>query len=166
MKKFYYLSLVIFSLAIFNESKAQVSVSININSQPLWGPVGYNYVQYYYMPEINAYYNVSNRKYTYWKGNKWVSKSKLPKEYRNFDIYRTYKVVVNEREPWHRHHHIHNKYRGYAHNHSQVVLRDARRHPHAHSHYDKNGRNDSKKNNSNYKHKKHDDRGKHSHRRG
>ncbi len=29
------------------EVNAQI-VKVNISSQPLWGPVGYNYVEYYY----------------------------------------------------------------------------------------------------------------------
>jgi hypothetical protein len=35
------------SLAFVNTSKAQVSVNINIGVQPEWGPVGYDYVEYY-----------------------------------------------------------------------------------------------------------------------
>lgn len=136
MKKVFYLALIVFTIGFVQSSKAQVSVNINIGSQPLWGPVGYDYVRYYYLPEVNVYYNVVNRKYTYWKGNKWVTKSKLPNQYRRVDLYRTYKVVVNEPNPWRNHQQYYNRYGRYANNHSQVVIRDARK-----------GRNDSHHNN-------------------
>ena len=35
------------TIAMVNTSKAQVSVNINIGSQPEWGPSGYNYAEYY-----------------------------------------------------------------------------------------------------------------------
>lgn len=124
MKKFFYLSLVVFSFVFIPRGEAQVKVNININSQPLWGPVGYDYVQYYYLPEIDSYYNVDTRKYTYWHGKKWVTKSKLPSRYRHVDLYRTYKVVVNSRDPWRRHEVDRNRYRSYRSNHTQVVIRD------------------------------------------
>lgn len=144
MKKIYYLALVVFSLFFIPESKAQISVNLNIGTQPLWGPVGYDYVRYYYMPEVNAYYNVSNRKYTYRKGNKWVTKSNLPREYKRFDLYRTYKVVINEYDPWLRHNQYHNRYKGFANNHSQMVIRDKRKKANGNKHREDRRRYDSR----------------------
>lgn len=143
MIKFFYLSLLILGLASVKSSVAQVSVNINIGSQPLWGPVGYDYVRYYYMPEIDVYYNVNSRNYTYWRGNKWVTKSKLPGNYKNFDVYRTYKVVINESNPWRRHPHYRHTYARHAHNHSQVILRDGRKGGQGHR-YQSNKGNDKK----------------------
>ncbi|TDQ78026.1 hypothetical protein [Sphingobacterium yanglingense] len=127
MKRCFYLSLLFIGLGFSQPSQAQVSVNINIGSQPLWGPVGYDYVRYYYMPEIDVYYDVTSRKYTYYQGNKWVTKSKLPGRYKHFDVYRTYKVVLNDPSPW-RYHNNHRRHYGhYAHNHTQVILRDGDR---------------------------------------
>lgn len=79
------------------------------------------------MPEIDVYYDVTSRKYTYYQGNKWVTKSKLPGRYKHFDVYRTYKVVLNDPSPW-RYHNNHRRHYGhYAHNHTQVILRDGDR---------------------------------------
>ena len=130
MKKLLYLTLLIGGLFITKSSDAQINVNINLSSQPLWGPVGYEYVRYYYMPEIDVYYNVASRKYTYYQGNRWVTKSKLPGKYRNIDLYRTYKVVINDRDPWHNHRVVRNKYSNYAVNRHQVAIRDARGHDH------------------------------------
>jgi hypothetical protein len=40
------------------KSLAQLNVNVNIGSQPLWGPVGYEHVDYYYLPDIDSYYYV------------------------------------------------------------------------------------------------------------
>ena len=124
MKKLLYLSLLFLGIAFAQPSSAQVSVSINIGSQPLWGPVGYDYVRYYYIPAIDVYYDVMHHKYTYFQGNKWVSKSKLPGRYRNFDLYRTHKVVINSSSPWNNHRYHRQEYAKFASYHNQVVLRD------------------------------------------
>lgn len=143
MKKFFYLSLFVFSLAFINsnDAQAQISVNVNLGNQPMWGPVGHDYVRYYYMPEMDVYYNVDSRKYTYWRGNKWVTKSSLPGHYRNYDIYRTYKVVINDHSPWHKHKHYKGRYGRYAHTHNQVIIRD-----HGHGH----GRYENKRNHGRY----------------
>lgn len=128
MKKLVYLSFVFLGIGFANLAQAQINVNINIGSQPLWGPVGYDYARYYYMPEIDVYYDVIHRRYTYFQGNRWITKSKLPGRYRNHNLFRTYKVVINDSNPW-RSHRIHrNSYARYQHNYSQSVLRDSRNH--------------------------------------
>ncbi|MBV8255930.1 MAG: hypothetical protein JO154_25265 [Chitinophaga sp.] len=96
-------------------SFAQVSVNINIGSQPLWGPTGYDYVQYYYLPDVDAYYNVANRQFIYMDRDRWVYGSALPGYYQ-CDLDRCYKVVVNDPNPWMRGDYYRNRYvqyRGY-----------------------------------------------------
>jgi hypothetical protein len=87
------------SLMIAGRVNAQVHVSVNIGSQPTWGPVGYDYVQYYYLPDIDAYYDVTNRQYVYLNGGRWVFARTLPATY-HYDVYNSYKVVVNDPKPW------------------------------------------------------------------
>lgn len=81
-----------YSVAVF----AQVSVNVNIQSQPLWGPVGYDYVSYYYLPQYDVYYNVPARKYVYLDGGQWIFAAALPPRFVNVDLYTTYKVVLTE----------------------------------------------------------------------
>ena len=91
----------IFAAVLFaSNAKAQVSVNINIGSQPEWGPAGYNHVDYYYLPDINVYYNVSSAQYIYLLNNKWHYAKKLPSRYKNYNIYNAYKVVVNRDRPY------------------------------------------------------------------
>ena len=88
------------SLFSINNAKAQVNLSINIGAQPVWGPTGYNHVDYYYFPDIDAYYYVPTGQYIYLNGRNWVSTNNLPAQYRNFDVYNAYKVVINEPKPY------------------------------------------------------------------
>jgi len=124
MKRFAVLTVFLFSILLSNRSSAQLSVNVNIGSQPAWGPEGYDYVDYYYMPDMDVYYNVPKRQFVYLEGNNWVFGSRLPARYNNYNIYNTYKVVVNEPRPY-LHHDVYKvkyaKYKGQK----QVVIRDS-----------------------------------------
>ena len=94
----------------FISMNAQVSFRLNIASQPIWGPVGYDHVEYYYLPEIDAYYYVPGHKYYYNENGRWVSHANLPARYHDFNLYNTRKVVINERRPYNHHQEYRTKY--------------------------------------------------------
>jgi len=102
MKKLTVLAILFFSIAIHQQTNAQIKFSLNLNlgSQPAWGPVGYDHVDYYYMPDIDAYYNVPQRQFVYMERNRWVFSSELPARYHGYNLYSGYKVVVNEPRPY------------------------------------------------------------------
>jgi hypothetical protein len=75
---------------------SQVSVSINLGSPPPWGPVGYTDVRYYYLPDVQAYYDVQSSMFIYYGGGRWIHRSYLPGRYRNYDLYGGYKVVMSD----------------------------------------------------------------------
>lgn len=115
------------SLFDINNAKAQVSLNINIGSQPVWGPTGYDHVDYYYFPDIDAYYYVPSGQYIYLNGGRWVWTNALPAQYGNFDLYRSYKVVINEPRPYLRNNVYvtrYSKYKNYGGR--QAVIRDSR----------------------------------------
>lgn len=101
-------------LANVNRTEAQIHVSINIDVQPAWGPSGYNYAEFYYIPELNIYYDVINRLFYYHNRRRWISAPYLPVMYSSYDFYSLYKVVLNNvRYPWKynlRHRKIYAKY--------------------------------------------------------
>jgi hypothetical protein len=112
---------------IFNVNTADaqhVSIHINLDRQPAWGPSGYDYAAFYYFPELNIYFDVNNALFYYPNGRRWVSSYYLPLKYINYDLYRMYKVVLNDlRQPW-RHNKTHRTaYVRYHHNRSQVPIR-------------------------------------------
>ena len=129
MKKYILAFALLIGIASFNNKvEAQsVNISINIGSQPAWGPVGYDYVDYYYMPDINCYYNVNLGLFYYPDRGRWISARYLPYAYRHYDLYGMYKVVlVNTVNPW-RYNNVHyrdyGRYKGYR---QQYVIRDSR----------------------------------------
>ncbi len=75
---------------------AQVSVSLNIGTAPSWGPVGYSEVDYYYLPDVEAYYDIRATQFIYFNGGRWTRSRYLPGQYRNYDLYSGYKVVLND----------------------------------------------------------------------
>lgn len=105
-----------------------VNVNINIGTQPAWGPVGYDYVDYYYIPDINVYYIVNSHNYVYRDGNRWITARYLPYRYRNYDLYGMYKVVLvgGPRDPWRHNSRHYNDYGRYRNHRGQVVIRDSR----------------------------------------
>ena len=115
------------SLLSINNVKAQVSLNVNIGQQPVWGPTGYDHVDYYYFPDIDAYYYVPTGKYIYSDGGRWVWVRSLPSQFRNFDLYKAYKVVVNEPKPYLRNNIYVAKYSKFKnYNARQAVIRDSR----------------------------------------
>ena len=76
-------------------TQAQISVRVHIGTPPAWGPAGYSSVRYYYLPDVEAYYDVQNSMFIYMSGNTWVHRAYLPARYKNYDLYGGYKVVMN-----------------------------------------------------------------------
>lgn len=100
-------------LAIIAASSIQAQVSVNVNigtppppvvvvekpkviiaSPPEWGPVGYDNMQYYYLPDIQVYYDIRLAEFIYYGQNKWIRAKRLPSYCRNYDLYNGYKVVL------------------------------------------------------------------------
>lgn len=144
-------------LFISSMTNAQLSISLNFNvdNQPAWGPTGYDYVEYYYMPDIEVYYYVPQRRFYFFEGGRWMSGTSLPHRYRGFDLYSSYKVVVNDRTPYRRHDTYRERYSSYKGRRDQAFIRDSRdsryysnkNHP-EHNNWSKNkkdGRGDNKK---------------------
>ena len=104
---------------------AQVSFRANISLQPLWGPVGYDHVEYYYLPDIEAYYYVPTHQFTYMENGNWVTRPYLSGRYRNYDLYGARKIVINEPRPYLRNSIYHSRYlsaRGYT---RPMMIRDS-----------------------------------------
>lgn len=104
MKKFILFAALGIAAATYQPAKAQLSVNINIGSQPQWGPRGYDYVDYYYLPEVQSYYHVPTKRFVYLDRNKWVHRKSLPNRYRNYNLYQGQKIVINRPTPYLQHH--------------------------------------------------------------
>jgi len=77
-------------------AQAQVSVNVNIGTPPNWGPQGYDNSRYYYLPDIDIYYDVAQSQFIYDNNGRWIRENRLPSRYRQYDLYGGYKVVLND----------------------------------------------------------------------
>lgn len=78
-------------------AKAQLTLNVNLGlNPPAWGPMGYTEVRYYYLPAIEAYYDVQYSMFIYSAGGQWVRRNSLPVRYRNYDLYNGYKVLMSD----------------------------------------------------------------------
>lgn len=123
MKKILLITAIIFS-AFYYKADAQVSVNINIGRQPVWGPVGYDYVDYYYLPDYDVYYDVPRGLFVYFDFGRWNFAATLPPRYGHYDLYHSYKVVINSRDPWLRNSYYRSHYEGYR-GRYQPIIRDS-----------------------------------------
>lgn len=83
-------------LLVTSATQAQVSVNVNIGAPPAWGPAGYSNVNFYYIPDIQAYYDIRLSQFIYFGNGRWIRSRHLPVHYRNYDLYRGYKVVLTD----------------------------------------------------------------------
>ncbi|OKS88867.1 hypothetical protein [Mucilaginibacter polytrichastri] len=126
MKKILFVAVLLVSSLTVKLADAQISFSLNIGSQPAWGPTGYDHAEFYYMPDIDTYYDVPNHQYVYLSGSRWIRSGALPPRYANYDMYHGYKAVINSPSPWRNAVTYRNKYAGYRGRHDQAVIRDSR----------------------------------------
>jgi hypothetical protein len=124
MKKHFLLLALLLCGFLYNTTSAQ-GLQVNISLQPVWGPVGFDHADYYYFPDIEAYYDVPQHQFVYREGGNWVFAAALPPRFGHFDLYHAYKVVINEPKPY-LHHDIYlKKYAAYKGRHDQPVIRDS-----------------------------------------
>jgi len=92
------IKLLVFALMLIlaGSVQSQLSVNVHIGTPPVWGPAGYDDVRYYYLPDVEAYYDVQTSMFIYLSGNRWIRRSYLAARYRNYDLYHGYKVVMRD----------------------------------------------------------------------
>ena len=166
MNSKFLMAFLVFSVCTLTKPQAQISLSLNIGLQPVWGPVGYDRVNYYYLPDIETYYNVPNRQYTYLVNGRWVTTYSLPPSYRDYDLYTGYKVVMNGSRPFENHAVNRVRFADMRNRHDQGVIRDSRdiryfenkNHP-RHGEWKENGHDNRNKNDHGNKREEHRDNG-------
>jgi hypothetical protein len=81
--KLLFLGILLLTIA---HSRAQVSVNVNFGTPPVWAPADRVEVQYYYLPEIDSYYDVPSARFIYIRNGKWFRSASLPYRYRNYNL--------------------------------------------------------------------------------
>lgn len=75
-------------------SQAQVSVNVNVGT-PVWGPP-VTVEEYYYLPDVNSYYDIRAKQFIYVSNGTWVRHNSLPTRYRNYNLRSGNVVVIND----------------------------------------------------------------------
>jgi len=124
--RYFFAFIVALLFACSLEAQVRINLGLNLDRQPIWGPTGNDYVENYYLPDIEAYYNVPQHRFYYNERGRWISRTSLPSRFRNYDLYNSHKVVVNDREPWRNHETYRDKYSSFKGARDQQPIRDSR----------------------------------------
>jgi len=100
MKKMLPVLLVLPSLWLFQSATAQYGRYAGSSNDLSWLPSGYQRDLYYYLPDIDAYYYVPGHAFVFFNGRDWKAGPALPARFAGFDLYRCYKVRINENAPY------------------------------------------------------------------
>lgn len=80
--------------AVYSQTKTTVTL-------PDWGVAGNDNATYYYIPDIQSYYDTRSQQYVYMNDGKWMKTKTLPTAYKDYDLYSGYKVVLtDDQEPY------------------------------------------------------------------
>ncbi|WP_291114819.1 hypothetical protein [Flavobacterium sp. UBA6135] len=66
--------------------QSQVSVNVNLGKPPVWAPADRVEVQYYYLPEVDVYYDVPAQRFIYIRNGRWHHSAALPAKYRGYNL--------------------------------------------------------------------------------
>ena len=96
MKTFRFLTIGLL-LTITAAATAQVSVSVNINSPaPAWIAAPVPEARFYYLPEIQVYYDRPAAQFIYLDGSSWIRARSLPAAYHGYDLHRGRTVCLTD----------------------------------------------------------------------
>ena len=113
-------------LLVSSNSNAQISISLNIGTAPIHRNTSNVVVDYYYMPDIQAYYDNRSNEYVYLERGNWRRSRVLPVQYKNYDARNGYRVALNDyhgNQPYSNFHNDRTRYyAGYRGENQKVVL--------------------------------------------
>ena len=105
-KQFLISAAVLLSLIQFGAcTTPYISASVQY-SNPAWAPSYYAGTRYYYLPDIETYYDLSDQDFVYLDNGQWLFSASLPAMYSNYDLYSGFAVSLNNSvfQPWMHHH--------------------------------------------------------------
>lgn len=74
-------------------------------ANPPWAPAYYPGTRYYYIPDLETYYDLSNQDFVYLDNGQWFFSRSLPPFYNGYDLYNGYMIALNRDiyQPWMHH---------------------------------------------------------------
>jgi hypothetical protein len=123
MKKIALISALAVSGLFYNTANAQIHLGLRVGlhlpgitiaaQTPVYREAAYNDMEdYYYLPDVDAYYSVNEQAYYYNDGYNWISAAYLPGEYRNYDWRNARRYEVRAHRPFMNNDFYRDKYRG------------------------------------------------------
>jgi hypothetical protein len=107
MKKIALISALALSGLFYNKANAQIRISLGLHlpvaQVAIQAPVYADYNSsddYYYLPDVDAYYSVAEQCYYYNDGVNWTSAAYLPGEYRDYDWRNARRYEVRAHRPY------------------------------------------------------------------
>lgn len=79
--------LIMIGLLFTSILSAQVSINVNIGTPS---------ARYYYLQDIEVYYDIQTSMYIYPFGGRWVRSRTLPASYGNYDLNNSHRVIIND----------------------------------------------------------------------
>lgn len=119
------LLMAVFTFSSCDPSSIVTSVRMQY-SNPGWAPPYYSGVRYYYLPDIEVYYDLSDQEFVYLDNGRWLFSPNLPPMYSNYDLYNGFVISMNYGvfQPWMHHQYYVSHYPRYYY---QNVYRDGDR---------------------------------------
>lgn len=123
MKKLIIISAMVLGGLGIKTADAQIGIRIHLNlgSRPVYVPAPQPevvnetvYDDYYYLPEVEAYYSVGENCYYYQDGDRWIAAAYLPGMYHNFDWRTARRFEIHTNRPFMHHDVYRGRFGGYA----------------------------------------------------
>jgi hypothetical protein len=122
MKKLILMSALVMGGLGIKTADAQFGIRINLHlgTHPVYAPAPvveepvYDDDDYYYLPEVEAYYSVSEHSYYYQDGDRWISAAFLPGRYRDYDWRNAKRFEIHANRPFMHHDVYRGKFGGYG----------------------------------------------------
>lgn len=148
MKKLILISAMVLGGLGIKTADAQFGIRINLHlgTRPVYVAPQPVYDDYYYLPEVEAYYSVAENCYYYHDGDNWISAAFLPGRYHDFDWRSAKRYEIHENRPFMHHDIYRGKFGGYA-NRSDFY---ARAYPNHNRYNDSRGGHDQYDNRNNW----------------
>ncbi len=108
LKEWVALIVVLLSMTIFNGCNTYRQGTYESQTSyenPQWGPSYYDGTRYYYLPDIESYYDIYSREFIFLNHAQWIYSPYLPIIYPDYNLNNSFIVVVNSNiyQPWMHH---------------------------------------------------------------
>ena len=108
LKKMMIVVVMLFSVSMFSGCDLYTYSVGSVHSRydnPEWAPPYSEGVRYYYLPDIEAYYDLSARQFVYLSNGRWYDSPQCPSVYAGFDLNNCFAIAldVNVYQPWMHH---------------------------------------------------------------